>query len=64
MAISLPSVVGEAVCPCVRASIATPACSSASAATASITCTCNANWYEAACPPAAAVCGRGAKSKP
>ena len=38
MAISLPSVVGEAVCPCVRASMATSACCSASAATASITC--------------------------
>ena len=38
MAISLPSVVGDAVCPCVRASIATSACSSASAATAAITC--------------------------
>lgn len=32
------------------ARIATSACSSASAATASITCTRNVNWHEAACP--------------
>ncbi len=38
MAISLPSVVGEAVWPCVRASMATSACSSARPATASMTC--------------------------